>query len=268
MAWPFDEGGLKPAPVQPGAPGVEPGFEQWKKDRGTGPQAGGDDVWYAQTGNEMIVRNGAGKDPLLKIADVMWRFYRWSDKQVQALAEKLTQAGLLPGANVTRDTVWDAYRTILMEGAQQYAANKDKAPTIQQLLNKYMKNPVGEAGEAAKPKQYTQSAVNFTDPTAARQLLQTTLTDQLGRAPTEAEESAFTAALHESQKANPNKTKYTLNEETGQYDTSVASGGVDVGGFAAGYAQDDPALQKERGAYQMATTYMDGLMAAVGATVA
>lgn len=262
-----------PAPTTTPAPGTNsPAIPGIPSDLGQilmggAGGANSNDIWHSPAGNDLTVRTGI--DPSVAggkmlIADVMWRFYQWDDKRIQALAQKLTTAGFLPSASADRDTVWDAYRRVLMEAGQRYNADPTKAPTVEQILNKYMKSPVGDAGDT-KPKNYTQISGQLSDPTQADELLTQTLTDRLGRAPTEAEKHGFLGALNAAQRSNPQKTGYTLDEKTGQYNESWTSGGVDTGGFTSSYVDDDPALKKEQGAYQMATTYFGALEQALGA---
>lgn len=270
---------IAPAPFVVPGPGTDtnappdPGFAKWLEQRqkagGTTGTGAATDPWRSQAGHDLVVRTNI--DPTvtsgtMQIADVMWRFYQWDEKRVAALAAKLQKAGFLPTANATRDSVWDAYRRVLMEAGQRYNADPTKAPTVEQILNKYTKAPVGDAtGEKPKPASYTQTSEQLTDPGSANELLTKTLTDALGRAPTDSEKHGFLAALNAAQRANPQKTLYTLNPETDGYDANSTSGGVNPTAFASEYVEDNTAMKKEMGAYQMATTYMGALEQALGA---
>lgn len=232
-------------------------------------------IWYAETGNQLVVRwagpSAKTRGPLLKIADVKWEFWRYSDATVRSLASKLNQAGFLSDPNASRESVWDAFRHVLMDAAQRYAAQGGSAPTVQQVLNSYLANPIGDAAASAKkPQVYTQTqrSVNLTDPKAAAAMLSEVLQERLGRAPTPAERNAFVAALNAAEEANPvvTKTTYRLNPESDTYDSDTrTTGGVDPAGFLQTYAEKHN--QKEYGAYQAATTYMNAFMQAIGAPI-
>ena len=72
--------------------------------------------------------------------------------------------------------------------------------------------------------------------------------------------------MNASQRANPSvtKTRFTLDEKTGGYNTSVGetTGGVNAGQFAEDYSKKND--KTEYGAYQAATTYFDAMMGAMG----
>lgn len=256
------------------APGLDPGYFT-SRGQAASPTGNPNDIWWANAGNDMTVKtNGSlhpnGKEPLMKIGDVMYWFWQWDQKQVDALAAKLVKANMLPSINVTRDDVWTAYRNVLMMAATQYASSPTKAPTVEQMLQGYMKRPVGDStGQEAKPSQYTttNTQVSLSDPTEANAVFIDALKQRLGRAPTEPEKHSFLAALNAAQRANPTvtKTQYTLDEKTGGYNTTTGttSGGVNAGQFADDFAMKNN--KTEYGANQAATTYFDAMMGALGA---
>lgn len=260
----------------PGADNFDPDFDQWKASRGENTTAAGD-VFAASPNAGLLVLNGGmfdtekkgQKDPRLTVKDVMWRFYRWSDQQVRALAARLAKAGFQVSENSSRDVVWNSLYDVLMEAATRVQAlGEDRAPTVDQILQGYMKNPVGDiAAEDKKPETYTQTAESLTDPSNAHALLDGVLAKALGRDPTAAEKAGFLAALNSAERANPQKTKYTLNPETGQYDTSSTSGGMNAEQFAQEWVDDDPTRKKESGDMQMATTYFDAMLQAIQSPV-
>lgn len=272
--------GATPAPTAPApnttpspAPGVNPGLAEYlaKKaaERGGG---GGTGIWWDDTGNDLVVKsNGSmhpnGTEPLMKIGDIMYWFWQWDQKKVDALAQKLVKANMLPSINVTRSDVWEAFRKgILMDAAQAYASSPDKAPNVEQVIQSFMKRPVGDA-EEKKPDHFTipTTNMNLSDPTEADSVFVQALHQRLGRAPTDAEKHSFLAALNAAQRANPTvtKTQYDLDAKSGQYATSATTtGGVNAGQFADDYTKKNN--QGEYGAYQAATTYFDAMMSALG----
>lgn len=196
------------------------------------------------------------------------KFYGMSDAQVFALAQKLVAGGLLPNTNQDRATIWQAWSAVINEAGSMADSGNMVSPN--QRLAAYMKHPLDAAGGAAPLKAYSTTAksVNFTDPAQARQILNQSLTDSLGRAPSPAETQAYMAALHAAENQNPTitKTQYTPNSTGTAYDTSSSSsGGLDAAGYTADYAKGHNKV--EHASYQASTTYMNALMGALGATV-
>lgn len=258
------------------APGLDPGFAAWDAQNGGGAGAtGGTGPWWSDRTNSMTVKtNGSyhpnGTEKLMKIGDIMYWFFQWDQKKVDALAAKLVKAGMLPSINVTRNDVWEVFRKgVLMDAATAYASSPDKSQNVEQVLQGFMKRPVGDAAEQQKPKQYstTNTQANISDPTEANAVFMDALRQRLGRAPTDAEKHGFLAALNAAQRANPTvtKTQYTLDEKTGGYNTTTGetTGGVNAGQFADDFTMKNN--KSEYGANQAATTYFDAMMGAMGA---
>ncbi|WP_344458176.1 hypothetical protein [Actinocorallia aurantiaca] len=239
---------------------------------GTNSAVPGGDIFADERGGGLTVRvqdgvRGANGLQELTISQMMKLFYGWSDEKIRSLAGQLAKAGFEGiDQTSTRDTIWEGFRVVLMEAAKRYAADPSKAPTVEQLLRHYMKNPVGDAGEA-KPKSYTEGSDRLTNPTEARAVLDRVLAEELGRDPTAAEKAAFLAALNTAEKSDPTKTTYKLDEKTGRYLNSSTSGGIDAEQFAKEWVDDDETRSKERGDYQMATTYFDALLSAIQSPV-
>lgn len=263
-----------PAAPAPVAPGVDPGFAAWMAANG-GSTGGGTGPWFTDRTNSMVVKtNGSyhpnGTEKLMKIGDIMYWFFQWDQKKVDALAAKLVKAGMLPSINVTRNDVWEVFRKgVLADAATAYASSPDKAQNVEQVLQGFMKRPVGDAAGENKPKNYTttNTQTSISDPTEANSVFVDALRQRLGRAPTDAEKHSFLAALNAAQRANPTKTttQYTLDEKTGGYNTTTGetTGGVNAGQFADDFTMKNN--EKEYGANQAATTYFDAMMGAMGA---
>ena len=256
----------------PGAGNFDPEFEQWKAGRGETATTPGDLFDSAEGGGLTVrVHDGVRSDVTglqeLTISQMMRLFYGWSDAKVQSLARQLSKAGFDVGEVSPRDAVWAGFQAILMEAAKRYAADPSKAPTVEQLLRHYMKNPVGDVSKDKRPESYTQPTTSLTDPSSARALLDKVLATELGRDPTGAEKAAFIAALNTAEKQNPVKTTYKLNPATGQYAPTVAAGGIDTEEFARQWVEDDGTRSKERKDYQTATTYFDALLSAIQSPV-
>lgn len=212
---------------------------------------------------------GAVRDWFWGLPDASWR----------KIADKLQDAGLLPPGAVTQSDVWRIYQNIAAEAAIKYKSvnadmptfirNQIPLPTLDDILDGYAKHPIGgdQSGKGL-PDKYSitnTQAEPLTDPEEASQLLEDVLTERLGRAPTEAESAAFLAALNAKQRQNPTSTTttYTKDPASGQYNTSsTTTGGVNEDAFADQWG--DTHNEAEAGAYQMATTYFDALLGALG----
>lgn len=214
---------------------------------------------------------GGSGEQYQSLKDFWDQFYAMSDAQVQALAQKLVQAGLLPSINQDRTTIWQAWSAIINEAGNMSNAPGGIKVTPMQRLAAYMKNPLDSGGGKQPLKAYSttnKAAVNFTDPAQARQMLTQSLTDSLGRAPTPAEQQAYMAALHAAEAAHPTitKTNYTPNSTGTAYDTTSTnlSQQIDPNAYTSDYAKGHN--QVEHASYQASTTYMNALMGALGAT--
>lgn len=277
---PSPSGTGTPAPGAPGGfttsspppPGIDPGFPAYDAANGVTPTGTG--PWWTDRANSMTVMTNGSYHPdgqkEMKLGDIMYWFFQWDQKKVDALASKLVKAGMLPGINVTRNDVWEVFRKgVLMDAATAYAANPGKAPTVEQFLQGFMKRPVGDSAGENKPKSYTttNTQTSISDPTEADGIFVDALKQRLGRAPTDAEKHSFLAALNAAQRANPTKTttQYTLDEKTGGYNTTTGTttGGVNAGQFADDFTMKNN--KSEFGANQAATTYFDAMMSALGA---
>lgn len=210
-----------------------------------------------------------GHNVTMTLKEFYDQFYAMTDAQVQALAQKLVKANLIPSANQDRATIWQAWSAVINEAGSM--ADAGNMVTPYQRLAAYMKNPLEDSGGGGQPlKPYTTTAqnVNFTDPNQAKQILYQSLQDRIGRAPSPAEAQAYMAALHASESANPTitKTTYTPNATGNAYDTtSSSSGGLDAGSYTQTYAEGHNKV--EHASYQASTTYMNALMQALGAPV-
>lgn len=87
----------------------------------------------------------------------------------------------------------------------------------------------GGGGGAGGTSTSSQTQINLTDPYTARNLINQTLSQSLGRLATSAEMKQFTAALNAAERANP-QTSFTSGSQDGagnSTSSSVTGGGVD-----------------------------------------
>lgn len=116
----------------------------------------------------------------------------------------------------------------------------------------------------------TNTSIDDIDPATADSVLTSTLTQLLGRAPTDAEKSDYLSRANGLSKLNPaitqttTKTNYQNGEATGQQSFTHQTGGVtqaDLQSAAENQAKANP----EYGAYQAAGTVYNWLTSALGA---
>lgn len=110
----------------------------------------------------------------------------------------------------------------------------------------------GSGGGGGYSGPVTQT--RLTDPTTAESLLDTSLKNYLGRAATSKEKSEFLRALNRYEAENP-----TVTTPMGQ-GASVTTGGAQPTVFAEQFAQ----AQEGAAEYQVATTYLDAFLGALG----
>jgi hypothetical protein len=209
----------------------------------------------------------------MTLKDLYDQFYAMTDAQVQGLAEKLAQAGLIPKPNQDRLTIWKAWEAVINEAGSMSEAAKNTGQgnlvTPWQRLAAYMKTPLDDPRKVPlEAYSTTQKHVNLTDPNQAQVLLKSSLQQALGRNPTAAETQAYMAALHTAENANPTvtTTNFTPNQTGTAFNSSSTSqGGLNPTDYTSNYAQGHN--QVEHASYQASTTYMDALMGALRATV-
>lgn len=121
---------------------------------------------------------------------------------------------------------------------------------------------------ASRPKTtaWTQKQVTLTDASSARALVNSALSQYLGRTATAQEQNAFLKALNAAESAAPKVTKGSTT--TNAQGATTASSGKTTGGinqeeFAVEWAR----AQEGSAEHMAATTYMDAFMGALGVKV-
>lgn len=193
-------------------------------------------------------------------------FLNWSDAEMSDLAHKLIAAGMLD-ETYTRSDLEQVWSSMVDKAADHAAAGKDVTPF--DMIGLYAGTDI-RTGRSTTPTASTvvQRQVSLTDPDQARALLDSALSNQLGRRATPVELDDFQAALNSAQRAQPSITTTTSTPDA-QGNTSVDSTtqqGVDVNSFADKYGRTG-SHSAEYGHYQAATTYANALFKAIAAPV-
>lgn len=129
-------------------------------------------------------------------------------------------------------------------------------------------NATGEKVKYVGPKSRTtkQTQVNLSDPEQVQAIATQTLTQMIGRAPTDKELAQFKATLNGYEAKHPAVTSTTENyDDQGQVvsTSAVQSGGVDDAARAT-VLGEGLKKTKEYGKYQSGTTYFNALMQMIG----
>ncbi len=144
---------------------------------------------------------------------------------------------------------WDYYKTTGGPGLKDFGA-ADAAG-----------GAGGGGGGGPRTTRSVSESVNLADPSTARGLIDATISQYLGRNPTDTEYANFTAALNAAQKKNPSITQSVTTSGVGTSSSrSVTKGGMDEAQFAREYAQSQEGVAE----LSAATTGLDSFIDAIG----
>lgn len=144
---------------------------------------------------------------------------------------------------------WDYYATTGGPGLKDFGAEGAGA------------GGAGGAGGGPKTTTSRSESVNLADPSTARGLIDATISQYLGRNPTDTEYANFTAALNAAQKKSPSITQSVTTSGGGTSSSrSVTKGGMDEAQFAREYAQSQEGVAE----LSAATTGLDSFIDAIG----
>lgn len=199
-------------------------------------------------------------------ADVL----RMSDADLDALRQRLINAGLLPQGTTARADVEQAWGKLVQRAADWHAANPNSSLTPEDMIDIYGNSGGSKGG--ATTENYVTKKIQLSDPFTARALLANVLTTALGRNPTGKEQDDFQAALNAAQYANPEVTTQTIDNSPANLDpngmgykntSTTVTGGVNPNDFANEYATKNVDQSAEYRNYQAATTYAPALLQAI-----
>ena len=203
--------------------------------------------------------------------------YGWDEKQITAAITKMQKAGL----KVTgfQDLV-SAWGMLVNRASSMFAANPKSTATPWDVLDLYKNEAVaaGTYSDLTDPnnpkglnftgtKTHVTKSVNDLTEGQSWATLQGSLSNMLGRDPTDHELRDFASRMSTAAARNPSVTKTAANFKDGTQvgsTTSRTSGGFTVDdAHQAAYqsAQNSPGY----GAYQAASTYFNSLQTALGA---
>lgn len=190
-----------------------------------------------------------------------------SGEDISELQDKMVRAGLLEPKKFKRG-VW--FGTTINAYAQVLGYANSRGLPAEAALDELVE--VGGLAEEVPEgpftgtKKRTQKSVNLTDPQSARVALRRTLREELGRAPTPEEISAFVAALNAAEQQNPSVSNVTETWFDGDITatSTSTSGGLNPEAFMDEFVENDPALEAEADAFTRDTEYYDAVMRVLG----
>lgn len=231
-------------------------------------------------------------DRIVPVSVAQQEFTDASDGDIRRMALALALAGFA-GVSVkdakeavqeaSLDDVLSWHQKFLEGAALAYDMGHGKKITPEQFLRRRLEYRLGKkwdgkidsldsvatsasGGSLAGTHTTKASSVDFLSPEDARGLVRSTLQQELGRDPTEAEYEDFVAALRTAQERNPNTvTTTTTTDASGNVTSSHSrsSGGVDAASFLANRVQDSP----EYAEWQAVGTYAPALFSALGSAI-
>lgn len=208
------------------------------------------------TGGGMVLRDAA---------TVALDVYNWTADERNAVAKRMVDVGMI-GEQWSPIDVVKAWGELVTEAANYHLARPGDLMTPMDMLD--LNHGDGTATGKAVPhvSKIVDKSVTITTAEDARAVLNSVLSDKLGRRANSREVDDFQAALNSAQRSNPTvQTTHSTTSADGSRVTSrsgVQVGGVNVNNFADNYTDNrDP--DSEFGRYQAATTYYNALLKAV-----
>ena len=191
-------------------------------------------------------------------------YYEASNNGLLQAPESIRRAlNAATGGDVTQ---WDAiYEAALnMAATEQYAGESTSLEAAIFRVAKMAREEQagGGSGGGGGPRAFTNTTIsrNLTNESTAQGILNSALSNALGRRATAAENAAFLKALNLQERENPSKTVTKgVTSQSGTNSDSTTTGGFDNVAFADKFARS----QEGYAEYQAATTQMDNFIKAL-----
>lgn len=226
---------------------------------GPGGKTGKQDVLVpvAQAGNSFFFLDQAAKTTLFSKMDSWYGKGRWDPSWIPKFYKRAADASAYAYANAGQKlTPLDMFDSIL-----QGQPGKTSAGTG-------ARGGGGGGGIGVTESMQVASSVNLTDPSSARKLVDTALTNYLGRAATAQEQEVFQKALNMQERQSPTVTTQQSRTSAGGGQSMTKSMTETQGGFnPSTFAEEFARGQQGSGEYQAATTYLNTFIDALKARV-
>ena len=256
----------------------------------TGNQTGGKRLVYTgqmpmevkkrlpKTGKEITSTQNI--DRLVDVADARYMMYTLAPEAKKQLDEVTTAYfGHNRWDPSWQDNVWE--KAIQVSANSVAYGNKgdwiDPVSAFGLVVNDLAKGTAGGRGGGGGGGAYTgpttttqvSKSVNLTDPTTARGLIKSALTDYLGRDANEAEQEAFLKALNAAERRSPTTTRATTTTTPqGKARSMVESETMTTGGFnPSTFAQEYAQGMEGSAEFQAATNMLDTFIGTLRARV-
>lgn len=231
------------------------------------------DVSSAPIGPLQQTRETAGKGlpraagPMFKtVGEVSAEYFRFDYATRQNFINALKGLGQ-DTSKMTDADFAQAWRAYTVQAAQNTANGKNMTPWSAIALDLLTREDQRQKATLEPPKTTTatQTQTNLSTQLDAKAMLYQASKTLLGRAPTDTEASNFFANLNQAERANPQVT--TTTSTTAPTGELISQEQVSQGGMSADakqmLVQDEAKKNPEYGAYQVSTTFLDGLLGAV-----
>lgn len=207
----------------------------------------------------------AGGPSFKTVGEVSSDYFRFDYKTRQDFINSLKGLGQ-DTSKMTDADFAQAWRAYTIQAAQNTANGKNMTPWSAIALDLLTREDQRQkAVNTPKVTTTTQTQTNLSTQLDAKAMLYQASKTLLGRAPTDTEASNFFSSLNAQEKANPQVT--TTTNTAGPGGELVSQNQITEGGMSADakqmLVQEEAKKNPEYGAYQVATTFLDGLMGAV-----
>jgi hypothetical protein len=158
--------------------------------------------------------------------------YTWSEKQLDQLAQRLIDAGILSPDYTRAELIskWLGDGGLVDQAGAFTAAGKPKTPWD-------VISWMGGGGKPGPPEDKVSKQVHISTPEQARAILRDVAAARLGHSPTERQIDDFQAQLNQAQRANP-FIETTSYDDQG-HPTTTQSGGIAPEQFGQDYIEEN-----------------------------
>jgi hypothetical protein len=158
--------------------------------------------------------------------------YTWSEKQLDQLAQRLIDAGILSPDYTRAELIskWLGDGGLVDQAGAFAAAGKPKTPWD-------VISWMGGGGKPGPPEDKVSKQVHISTPEQARAILRDVAAARLGHSPTEKQIDDFQAQLNQAQRANPFIQTTTYDNQG--HPTTTQSGGIAPEQFGQDYIEEN-----------------------------
>ena len=228
--------------------------------------------WSGQGGSAYYRTAKRKKEDITSLDEYLGSFLDMDSKGRDEWADYLISLGIInDDQRYDFDVLRGAWETAGQLASEMYARGQKVSP--RDALKIYAGSDRG-SGAAGAPgpftgtRTFTSKAVDLTDPATAKAMVNSVLSQALGRAASEEDLQEFTGVLNSYERANPLSRTTTTEyvEDQAVSESSTTEGGVTAEGRQQ-VLMDEAMESEEFGAFQAASTYMNAFAQAIQSPV-